>query len=73
MLTAILAIFWLSGSAAWANGTNALKSITDPLAIHEMCVDCKVTTTSFSGLNISLVSPVVLCIAASLCNVYFGF
>lgn len=56
MLTTILAIFWLSGSAAWSNGTSALKTVTDANALHEVCPQCTVFTTSFSRLNISLVS-----------------
>lgn len=56
MLTTILAIFWLSGSAAWSNGTNALKSATDASFLHGSCELCNVSTSSFSRLNISLVS-----------------
>lgn len=56
MLTTILAIFWLSGSAAWSNGTNALKSATDPTFLSGSCLLCNVATSSFSRLNISLVS-----------------
>uniref|UniRef100_A0A1L8D9T2 Putative conserved plasma membrane protein n=2 Tax=Nyssomyia neivai TaxID=330878 RepID=A0A1L8D9T2_9DIPT len=58
MLTTVLAIFWLSGSAAWANGTSALKTVTDPTDIRKMCGDlptCIVTVGSFSRLNISLI------------------
>ncbi|KAG4078674.1 hypothetical protein HA402_015264 [Bradysia odoriphaga] len=55
MLTTILAIFWLSGSAAWSNGTSALKSATDPMYLHNTCHMCNVMTTSFSRLNISLI------------------
>lgn len=59
MLTTILAIFWLSGSAAWSNGTSALKSMTDvDLLVH--CSDayknCSYLRSGFSSLNISLVS-----------------
>lgn len=58
ILTTLLAIFWLSGSAAWSNGTSALKSMTDiDLAVH--CSDayknCTYLRSSFSSLNISLV------------------
>lgn len=56
MLTTILAIFWLSGSAAWSNGTSALKAVTDANALYAVCTQCAVRTTSFSRLNISLVS-----------------
>ncbi|XP_055683890.1 synaptophysin-like [Lutzomyia longipalpis] len=58
MLTTVLAVFWLSGSAAWANGTNALKSVTDPTDIRTLCGNlnsCMVTVGSFSRLNISLI------------------
>lgn len=56
MLTTILAIFWLSGSAAWANGTSALKTATDASTIQELCGKAiySVYTSSFSRLNISL-------------------
>lgn len=56
MLTTVLAIFWLSGSAAWSNGTNALKGATDDTFLTNTCVACKAFTSSFSRLNISLVS-----------------
>ena len=56
MLTTVLAIFWLSGSAAWSNGTSALKQATDQDFLHKACDSCNVWTSSFSRLNISLVS-----------------
>ena len=57
MITAILAIFWLSGSAAWSSGTNALKTVTDPTVLKSTCKGCiSIWTSSFSRLNISLVS-----------------
>ncbi|GAB0094052.1 synaptophysin-like [Sergentomyia squamirostris] len=58
MLTTVLAVFWLSGSAAWANGTSALKGVTDPIDIRALCGNipqCGVTVGSFSRLNISLI------------------
>ncbi|KAJ6644382.1 Synaptophysin [Pseudolycoriella hygida] len=55
MLTTVLAIFWLSGSAAWANGTNALKTATDSRYLANTCHLCTVLTSSFSRLNISLI------------------
>lgn len=55
MLTTVLAIFWLSGSAAWSNGTSALKAVTDPTHLQTTCNLCNVITASFSGLNISLI------------------
>lgn len=55
MLTTILAIFWLSGSAAWSNGTSALKQITDIEELQKQCDPAfSVWTSSFSRLNISL-------------------
>lgn len=55
MLTTILAVFWLSGSAAWSNGTSALKTVTDAAAIRAKCGGpIAVLTSSFSRLNISL-------------------
>lgn len=54
-LTTILAIFWLSGSAAWANGTSAFKMATEPNSLAQQC-DCAVVRSSFSRLNVSLVS-----------------
>lgn len=54
-LTVILAIFWLSGSAAWANGTSALKSTTDASAIGQICGGCTIITGAFTKLNISLI------------------
>lgn len=59
ILTTILAIFWLSGSAAWSNGTSALKGMTD-IDLKGSCGDdfknCLFDRTSFSSLNISLVN-----------------
>lgn len=55
ILTLILAIFWLSGSAAWSNGTSGLKQVTDIDEIKMKCSGCTLTLTSFSKLNISLV------------------
>lgn len=56
MITAILALFWLSGAAAWSNGTSALKTATNAETLQKLCPLCDyVFTTSFSRLNISLV------------------
>lgn len=55
MLTTILAIFWLSGSAAWSNGASGIKQVTDSVEIEKLCLaGTKVYTSSFSRLNISL-------------------
>lgn len=57
MLTTILAIFWLSGSAAWSNGTTGLKSVLEPEKWQKMCPVCTdFSVSSFARLNISLVS-----------------
>lgn len=60
MLTVLLAVFWLSGSAAWANGLTGLKSITDPVSIKDLegcknisCVSAAIG--SYSSLNISVI------------------
>lgn len=61
LATLVLAVFWLSGSAAWANGIVGLKAITDPRniitwkswqALHPFYPFPSVG--SFSGLNISI-------------------
>lgn len=54
MLTTILAIFWLSGSAAWSNGASALKTVTDTEVISRSCYKVLVHNSGFSRLNISL-------------------
>ena len=54
MLTTVLAVFWLSGSSAWANGTTGLKQATDATEIAKIC-GCPITTGTFSGLHISLI------------------
>ncbi|CAB3383504.1 Hypothetical predicted protein [Cloeon dipterum] len=59
--TALLALLWLSASAAWANGLSGIKHSTDP-GILMRTVQCAkddfcttVTTGSFSGLNTSVI------------------
>lgn len=54
MLTTILAIFWLSGSAAWANGTTGMKTATDTTSLSNTCAGCTFIVSSFSSLNISI-------------------
>lgn len=57
MITGILALFWLSGAAAWSNGASALKTVTNAASMRKLCPLCDyVFTSSFSKLNISLVS-----------------
>ena len=63
-MTVTLAVFWLSGSAAWANGLNGLKGTTqgilDTLQCKGICEG--VVTGSYSELTISVVSHIfVLC------------
>jgi hypothetical protein len=57
-LTVTLAVFWLSGSAAWANGLNGLKGTMHGITHTRQCTSvCKgVKYGSFSELNISVVS-----------------
>lgn len=60
LLTVLLAVFWLSGSAAWANGLDGLKGITDPDTVRDLS-SCKtlicsaVGIGSYSSLNISVI------------------
>uniref|UniRef100_A0A6M2DZ27 Putative synaptophysin-like protein n=1 Tax=Xenopsylla cheopis TaxID=163159 RepID=A0A6M2DZ27_XENCH len=49
-LTVVLAVFWLSGSAAWANGLNGLKLITN---LEDKCTIT--APLNFSTLNISVI------------------
>jgi hypothetical protein len=70
-LTVTLAVFWLSGSAAWANGLNGLKGTTEGIVHTTQCKDvCKgVMTGRFSELTISVVSHgFVLCIICIIAN-----
>lgn len=54
--TVTLAVFWLSGSAAWANGVNGLKGTTQNIIYTTQCKDChSVMTGSFSELTISVI------------------
>lgn len=60
LLTVLLAVFWLSGSAAWANGLDGLKGITDPDTVRDLssCAKLSCTTVgigSYSSLNISVI------------------
>lgn len=55
MVSTILAIFWLSGSAAWSNGTSTLKLVTDADILRVKCQCSSFSTSSFAKLNISLV------------------
>ncbi|XP_044741431.1 synaptophysin-like [Chrysoperla carnea] len=55
--TVILAVFWLSGSAAWAYGVSGLKSVTDPTTIKTtMSLDCcTISRSGFTRLTISII------------------
>ncbi|XP_066997390.1 synaptophysin isoform X2 [Anabrus simplex] len=60
ILTTILAVFWLSGSAAWANGLTGLKTATSPnnlISIYNKKVYTvdTVSVGNYSGLNISVI------------------
>lgn len=56
LLTTVLAVLWLSSSAAWANSLTGIKGVTDPAFLtHESDGVCKSAwTNSFSSLNISV-------------------
>lgn len=53
VITVILAVLWLSGSAAWANSLTGLKMVTS----HSIdnCESCLVFSSNMSTLNISVV------------------
>ncbi|XP_046406023.1 synaptoporin-like isoform X2 [Ischnura elegans] len=53
-LTTIVAVLWLSGSAAWANGLTGLKTVTDPETLGEHYPKAAVHTGSYSKLSISV-------------------
>lgn len=56
MLTTIMAVLWLSASAAWANGKSVLSSVLDYEYVTAKCNHCLVTNGGFNGLNSSIVS-----------------
>lgn len=56
MLTTAVAVLWLSASAAWANGTSALKAVLNPEYVRQKCLHCIISHTGFSGVHTSLVS-----------------
>lgn len=62
LVTMVLAVFWLSGSAAWASGVSAVKYVSDPnawLKTLKICNDNAGCVPDFSGnfagLNISII------------------
>ncbi|XP_045481930.1 synaptophysin-like protein 2 [Harmonia axyridis] len=52
--TVVVAVFWLSSSAAWANGLTGLKNKTDIDPSENPC-NCSITQSSFTTLNISVI------------------
>lgn len=63
----VLAVFWLSGSAAWAYGLSKLKSLTEPATLKKSmnyCIDrnreylgCGIITAGgYFGLNLSVIT-----------------
>lgn len=61
LITTIMAVFWLSGSAAWATGLTSLKYATDPTNFIKFIDICKSNrciayfTGNFADLNISII------------------
>lgn len=62
LVTMVMAVFWLSGSAAWASGVSAVKYVSDPnvwLKTLKICsenAECVADFSgNFAGLNISIV------------------
>ncbi|XP_071438875.1 synaptophysin-like isoform X2 [Hetaerina americana] len=53
-LTTIVAVLWLSGSAAWANGLTGLKMVTDPETLQQQYPKSVVQTGNYSRLSISV-------------------
>ncbi|XP_049782584.1 synaptoporin-like isoform X3 [Schistocerca cancellata] len=56
--TVVLAVLWLSGSAAWANGLSQIKMATNPSFLTSLCkqIACSVSVGgSFSSLDISII------------------
>jgi len=61
LVSMIIAVFWLSGSAAWASGLSSVKFVCDPNTFFQylpMCVDNSCVADfagNFAGLNISII------------------
>lgn len=73
MCSVVLAVFWLSGSAAWAYGLSNLKSLTEPVTLKKSMNYCvptnaeyiycgTITAGGYFGLNLSVVCTISLCI-----------
>jgi len=60
-ITTVVAVFWLSASAAWASGLNGLKYTSDPANIAKFLEICKAHNCvsyfapNFADLNISII------------------
>ncbi|XP_057374057.1 synaptophysin-like [Daphnia carinata] len=61
-VTMVMAVFWLSGSAAWASGVSAVKYVSDPSAWIKNLKICmenaecsSLYAGNFAGLNISII------------------
>merc|ERR550534_2295062 len=66
VLTALLGMFWLAGSAAWANGLNGLKNVCARLPNSSMLclseeVDCSSSCSQFTEANISVLLGFLNC------------
>jgi len=66
VLTALLGMFWLAGSAAWANGLNGLKNVCARLPnSYVLClreeVDCTSSCSQFTEANISVLLGFLNC------------
>jgi len=77
VLTALLGMFWLAGSAAWANGLNGLKNVCARLPnSYVLClseeVDCTSSCSQFTEANISVLLGFLNCSTASCGRPTFG-
>jgi len=75
VISAILGMFWLAGSAAWANGLNGIKSVCSILPkVSTLClqelVTCSSSCSQFSEGNISVLLGFLNCFLWS-ANLWF--
>jgi len=66
VMTALLGMFWLAGSAAWANGLNGLKNVCSGLSTvamlcQEDSVECSSSCSQFTEGNISVLLGFLNC------------
>jgi len=66
VVTALLGMFWLAGSAAWANGLNGLKNVCSGLSVAAMLcqndeVECSSSCSQFTEANISVLLGFLNC------------